>query len=155
MRRAEREVTRLEDILSIMDRCGTVSVAFGGDTPYVIPMNFGYDCEDGRVKLYLHGAAEGEKMARMARDPRAAFTMVAKAQTIGGATACAYSALYESVCGSGVLSRLEGEQKRRGLTRLMAQIDPGRRFVFEEASVEAVTVLCLEVERISGKRHIR
>lgn len=155
MRRAEREVTQLEDILSIMDRCGTVSVAFGGDTPYVIPMNFGYECVHGQVRLYLHGAAEGEKMARMARDPRAAFTMVAKAQTIEGTTACAYTALYESVCGSGVLSRLEGEQKRRGLARLMAQAAPGREFVFEEAAVEAVTVLCLHVEQISGKRHAR
>ena len=42
MRRADREVTAKDEIAAIMARCDAVSVAFAGETPYVIPMSFGF-----------------------------------------------------------------------------------------------------------------
>lgn len=54
MRRADREVTAKEDISAIMEKCDAVSVAFAGETPYVIPMSFGFEWTD-----------EGEKVSRM------------------------------------------------------------------------------------------
>lgn len=152
MRRKDREVTALADILAIMDRCDAVCVAFAGETPYVVPMSFGFACEEGRVRLYLHCAGEGEKLVRMEQNPRAAFTMYTDAQITDGPTACSYSTTYASVCGSGVLRRLEGEEKRAGLTALMAHYEPGRTFAFEEKMLHAVTVLCLEAEQVTGKR---
>lgn len=152
MRRKDREVTDLAEMTAIMDRCDAVSVAFAGETPYVIPMSFGYTCEDGHVCLYLHSAGEGEKIARMQADPRAAFAMYAGTQLIEGASACSYSTTYESVCGSGVLRRLEQEEKRAGLEAIMAHYAPEREFAFEDRMLAAVTVLRLEVRTMSGKR---
>lgn len=152
MRRKEREVTELAEITAIMDRCDAVCVAFAGETPYVIPMSFGYACEDGRVRLYLHCADAGEKIARMRDDPHAAFSMYTGTVLIAGASACSYSTAYESVCGAGVLRRLEGEQKREGLAAIMAHYAPGKAFEFEDKMLAAVTVLCLEAERVTGKR---
>ena len=54
MRRADREVTAKEDISAIMEKCDAVSVAFAGETPYVIPMSFGFEWTD-----------EGEKVSRV------------------------------------------------------------------------------------------
>ena len=54
MRRADREVTAKEDISAIMEKCDAESVAFAGETPYVIPMSFGFEWTD-----------EGEKVSRM------------------------------------------------------------------------------------------
>lgn len=76
MRRADREVTAKEDISAIMEKCDAVSVAFAGETPYVIPMSFGFEWTDECPTLYLHGAAEGEKVSRMRRDDRVAFSHV-------------------------------------------------------------------------------
>ena len=71
MRRADREVTAKEDISAVMEKCDAVSVAFAGETPYVIPMSFGSEWAGECPTLYLHGAAEGEKVSRMRRDDRA------------------------------------------------------------------------------------
>ena len=52
-------------IADITKKCDAVSVAFEGETPYVIPMSFGFEWTDECPTLYLHGAAEGEKVSRM------------------------------------------------------------------------------------------
>lgn len=54
MRRADREVTAKEDISAITEKCDAVSVAFAGETPYVIPMSFGFEW-----------GGEGEKVSRV------------------------------------------------------------------------------------------
>lgn len=44
----------------ITKKCDAVSVAFAGETPYVIPMSFGFEW-----------AGEGEKVSRMRQNGRA------------------------------------------------------------------------------------
>ncbi len=152
MRRKERAVTDAAQIAEILSRCETLSVAFGGGAPYVVPMHFGFREEGGRFCLYLHCAGEGEKLRRMRDDPRAAFAAVARQDVRPAPVACRYTTAYESVCGEGVLSFAEGEEKREGLTRLMAQLAPGRAFEWNEEALTAVTVLRLDVREINGKR---
>ena len=153
MRRTDREIRDPQEIARIMSRCRVVSVAFGGEDPYVIPMNFGFACEDGRFSLYLHGAAAGEKIDRVRRDPRAAFSMFTGETLLPGEIACGYTMDFESVCGSGMITMLDGEEKREGLSRLMAQFAPEREWTFDERMLRAVAVLRLDVRQISGKRH--
>lgn len=62
MTRREREVTDINEILKIMDACKIVHVGLvDGDQPYVLPMNYGYTYEDGKMVIYLHGAKKGYK----------------------------------------------------------------------------------------------
>ena len=152
MRRADREVTAKEDISAIMEKCDAVSVAFAGETPYVIPMSFGFEWTGECPTLYLHGAGEGEKVSRMRRDDRVAFSMYAGTSVVGGATACAYSATYESVCGSGRIAPLSGEEKRHALEVLMRQYAKDRTFTFDDRMLAAVNVWKIDVCQISGKR---
>lgn len=60
-----------DGIADITKKCDAVSVAFAGETPYVIPMSFGFEWADECPTLYLHGAAEGEKVSRMRQNGRA------------------------------------------------------------------------------------
>ena len=153
MRRTDREITNPQEIARIMARCKVVSIAFGGDTPYVIAMNFGFSREEDHFCLYLHGAGEGEKMRRVRSDPRAAFSMYTDETLLTAEMACGHTMDFESVCGSGKIEVLAGEDKRYGLSCLMAQLVPGREWTFDERMLRAVTVLRLDVEHISGKRH--
>ncbi len=136
-----------------MERCQVVSVAFAGETPYVVPVNFGFALEDGAFCLYIHGAGEGEKLRRMVLDPRAAFAMYTEETLLEADSACGYTMDFLSVCGSGTLEALSGEEKRDGLARIMAHYAPGKAFAFEEKMLEAVTVLRLRVSEIASKRH--
>ena len=152
MRRTDREITDLVQIAEIMRRCDAVCVSFAGETPYAVPLSFGFEERNGRFALYLHGAMDGEKWVRARQDGRAAFAMYRALGSIEGETACAYSVAYESVCGSGMLCELNGEEKRRGLEVLMAHIAPGRALPIETRWLEKTAVWRLDAEQISGKR---
>ena len=155
MRRRDREITNLEEIGAIMGECLNATIAFGGDGPYAVPMSFGFEEKDGRFTLYLHGAQEGEKWTRARQDSRAAFAMFRTMGAITGDTACAHSVAYESVCGSGTLHELAGEDRLRGLAVLMEHVAPGRALPIDPRAAEATAVWRLDVEHISGKRRER
>ena len=70
MTRREREVTDINEILKIMDACKIVHVGLvDGDQPYVLPMNYGYTYEDGKMVIYLHGAKKGYKYDLIEKNP--------------------------------------------------------------------------------------
>lgn len=152
MRRGDREVKEQSEIALIMAKCDAVSVAFAGEEPYVIPMSFGFEWTDGSLALYLHGAGEGERAARLEKDSRVAFSMYTGTKLQTGATACAYSTSYESVCGNGTMTRLSGEEKRHGLDVLMRQYAGEKTFTFDDKMVERVTVWRLDVKSVNGKK---
>ena len=155
MRRKDREITDLEKITGIMQACQTVSIAFGGGAPYVIPMSYGFAQENGRFTLYMHGAGEGEKIRRIQADPRAAFAMfTGNAFRGSGDAACSYTTSFDSVCGSGTIRIVTDEtEKRAGLEAIMAHYAPGKVFEFDEKMLQATCVMALDVESISGKHH--
>jgi len=152
VRRKDREITDIRKIEEILNRAEAASVAFGGGSPYVIPMNYGFECADGRFTLYVHGAQEGEKIDRIKADPRAAFTAYA-GNRVYGMESGDYTSSFDSVCGSGKIRLLEGAEKRHGLSMLMQHYVPGKEFSFPEAQLAATCVMELEVESISGKHH--
>lgn len=152
MRRKDREIDDAQEMDAILSRCDAVSIAFAGPRPYVVPMSFGFVREGGRLKLYMHCAGAGEKLARMEENPHVAFAAYRCGPLEEGETACAYSTAYESVCGSGTLCRVSGEEKERGLRILMEHYAPGRSFSFQRPQLEAVTVLRLDAQEASGKR---
>ena len=154
MRRKDREITDLRRIAEILQAAQTASVAFGGEGPYVIPMNYGFAFEDGRFTLYMHGAQEGEKIDRIKADPRAAFTVYVNNRVYGeGDEGSNYTSSFDSVCGSGKICFLDDEEKKHGLAAVMAHYAPGRTFTFDQALLGATCVMALEVEMISGKHH--
>ena len=76
MTRREREVTDINEILKIMDACKIVHVGLvDGDQPYVLPMNYGYTYEDGKMVIYLHGAKKGYKYDLIEKNPKVCFEM--------------------------------------------------------------------------------
>jgi len=152
VRRKDREITDICRMEEILRKAEAASVAFGGDGPYVIPMNYGFECVNGRFTLYFHGAQEGEKIDRIKADPRAAFTVYVnnRVYSMDGEE---YTSSFDSVCGSGTIRILEGEEKKRGLAVLMAHYAPGKEFAFPEALLSAACVMALEADAISGKHH--
>jgi nitroimidazol reductase NimA-like FMN-containing flavoprotein (pyridoxamine 5'-phosphate oxidase superfamily) len=152
VRRKDREIRDSRRIEGILVEADVASIAFGGGSPYVIPMNYGFECVNGRFTLYLHGAQEGEKIDRIKADPRAAFTVYVnnRVYSMDGEE---YTSSFDSVCGSGTVRFLEGAEKKRALRILMWHYAPGKEFSFPEAQLAATCVMALEVESISGKHH--
>ena len=59
MRRKDREVTEMEEIQQIFDECKVCRIGIMDENgPYIVPVNYGYVREEGKVILYIHGAKE-------------------------------------------------------------------------------------------------
>lgn len=154
MRRKDREVRDLNDIYSIMKKCDSAAVAFFDEEyPYVIPLNFGVSFKDNKFTLYFHGASEGKKIELIKKNNHVSFTMSTSHELKLGNTSCSATMDFESVCGSGTISIPDTQEKKQALSVLMNQYDSESKHSFEDKEVEMISVLKLEVERITGKRH--
>lgn len=93
--RREREVTDIAQILGILDRAKIVHVGMiDGDMPYVVPMNYGYTMEDGKLTLYLHGATRGRKLDVLRRNPKVFVQIDTDIVPFAGKAACQYGVCY-------------------------------------------------------------
>lgn len=155
MRRRDREVTGMGDILEIMERCEVCRLAlFDGEYPYIVPVNFGLCAEDGEIVLYVHGAKAGKKMELIAKNPKVGFEMDNALGLDVNPELKECSMNYESVVGTGVATVLEDvAEKTRALRALMAHYHQ-EAFEFNLKAVPATAVLRIRVERCTAKRRM-
>ena len=152
MRRRDREITDKNKIADILMRGQAMSLAFAGEEPYVIPMNYGFTFDGGEFKLYIHGAREGQKVDRMLSDSRVAFTVFTD-NRVYRMESDEYTSSFDSVCGEGVVTMLRGEDKQRALRAIMAHYAPGREFAFDARTLEHTMAAEIAVTKIMGKHH--
>lgn len=153
MRRKDREVTGREEILEIMRSCEVCYVSLmDGEYPYVVPLSFGVQNVEGRLRLVFHCAGEGRKLELLRGNPHAAFAM-STAHRLEMENGCHCTMRYASVCGRGVLRELEDGEKKPAMDALMGQYRPGSDCDGNPAALTRVTMLALEIEQISGKRN--
>ena len=151
--RREREITDMEEIKKILEKENIVHIGLvDGDEPYVVPMNYGFTMEDGKLTLYLHGATEGKKLDLMRANPKVFFSIESEIVAFsGGNIACQYGTSYSSVMGKGTAQILENPaDKMEGLTRFMKS-QTGLDFQFNERMVSAVAVIKIDVSEYTAK----
>lgn len=152
MRRKDREITDIDQIMEIIKKCDVLSLAFfDNDYPYIVPLNFGCSREADKIELYFHGAAEGKKLELIKQNNHVAFEMNCSRQLIPADKACEYSLQYESVCGNGRAYILGEQAKLNALKHIMQQYTGKREHEFNAAEVNAVTVFKIIVNEIHGK----
>ena len=153
MRRTDREITDENRIDEIIRTCKICRLGFCDEGEvYIVPLNFGYECESGRRVFYFHGASEGRKLELIRKTGKAGFEMDCGYEPISGETACTHSSRYRSIIGSGTVRLLEDrEEKKRGMLSIMAHITGKRDWELPEAAMNATAVFRLEVEKLSCK----
>ena len=152
MRRSDRAVTAPEEIRDILERCRVCRLAMADAAGlYIVPMNFGYTLEDGRLTLYFHSAQEGRKIDALAASPQVAFEMDGSHQLVAGKAPCSYSFRYASITGTGtaVFCRT-AEEKIAGLQAIMAH-QTGQTFSFTREMVQNVAVFRVEADTYTAK----
>lgn len=153
MRRKDREIIELDKIVDIMKKCDVCRLAlFDQQYPYIIPLNFGLQYEDGRVELYFHGANEGKKLSLIKENNRVSFEMDCSHKLITGDKACDYTMEYESVIGQGIIEILPEADKINALDAIMRNYSKESEFEYNEKYVNAIAVLKLSVIEVSGKQ---
>ena len=150
--RREREVTDPAKILEILDRSKIVHVGMvDGDEPYVIPMNYGYTMEEGKLTVYLHGALWGRKLDLIRANPNVFISMECDVQPCEGDIACRYGISYASLLGRGTAVIVEdAEEKKAGLSLLM-KTQTGQDFSFSDKMTTMVSVIRIDVASYTAK----
>ena len=153
MLRREREITDEEGLRHVLDASKVLYLGLTeDDQPYVLPMSYGYEWEDGHLALYMHGARKGYKYDVIAKNPKVSFAMDCDRKPFAGDVACKYGMSYASVCGKGVASLVtDPGEKCRALTLLMAT-QTGQHFDFNEKLAGVVNVIRVDVTEFTGKR---
>jgi len=154
MRRLERALTALDDIVDVLDKCviarlGLVDI----EGPYVVPVNFAYKVADGKITVYAHGAPVGRKLAAIAADSRCcveADHVIGLAQS--GPGACGHTTYYESVIGFGRARLVDDPvEAKEALSLLVARQAPDQIDTLPDAVPSAVAVIAIDLESVAGK----
>lgn len=153
--RREREVTELNEIIKILDTCMILHLGLvDGDEPYVVPLNYGYAMEDGKLTLYMHGAKTGHKLDLIRANPKVFFEMDCDVHPFEGNHACQYGTTYASVMGRGVAQIVEDvDEKIKALTIFM-KTQTGKDFEFNEKLASVVSIIKVDVSDYTAKRRL-
>lgn len=154
MRRAEREVKGIENIAEIINQCKVLRLGMcDGDTPYVIPMNFGYEMKGDTMVLYLHCSKVGKKLDVLKENNKVCFEMDAEHAIVAGEKGCDYSFRFASVIGFGTAAFTEDhEEKRHALQMLMKHQAGLPDIELDERMIDATAVITISSESYTGKR---
>ncbi|MCI2061248.1 MAG: pyridoxamine 5'-phosphate oxidase family protein [Eubacteriaceae bacterium] len=152
MRRRDREVSEVKDMISIIDECDVCRVGMQDeDGMYIVPMNFGYEFEDGKLTFYFHGSKDGRKVDAIRKNSSVCFELDCAHELVEGEIACFYGFKYKSVFGVGKAEIVDDlEEKKKGLFLIMKH-HTGKDFEIKDAMANSIAVTKLEAEWFTGK----
>ena len=152
MTKRERQITDEKQIMAILDAGKVLHLGLAVDNePYVVPMNYGYTMEDGKLTLYLHSALQGKKLDMIRKNPSVFFEIDCDRMPFEGRVPCQYGLVYSSIMGRGTARIVEDvEEKKQAMTVLM-KTQTGKDFSFEDRLVSIVAVIRIDVEEYTAK----
>lgn len=152
MRRRDREVVDIEEVRHILDSADYLHLGLVDDgMPYVVPMNYGYVLEEGKLTFYVHGAMEGRKLDVIRKNGACCAQIDCDCVPFEGRVACQFGYSYYCLMGFGHARIVEDvEEKIKALTCLMKS-QTGKDFEFNEKLVSIVTVIRIDCDHFTAK----
>lgn len=152
MTRREREVTDINEIIKILDESKVLHLGMvDGDEPYVVPMNYGYTLENGKLTIWLHGAKRGRKLDVMRANPKVFFEMECGITPFEGEIACKYGITYASIMGKGIAEIVEDIETKKSALSILMKTQTGKDFEFEDKMAAVVSIIRIDVSEFTAK----
>ncbi len=153
MRRKDREVTEMHEIEEIIRACKVCQLAMVEEgQPYLVPLNFGYQFQDGVLTLYFHSAKDGRKIDILKKHPRVCFELMQEGKLIYAENPCNFGYEYSSVIGFGDVEFVEEPAEKCEALTLLMRHQVNQEFTFTEAQAAAVCVYKIITSDFTGKR---
>jgi nitroimidazol reductase NimA-like FMN-containing flavoprotein (pyridoxamine 5'-phosphate oxidase superfamily) len=150
MRRVDKEITDRGLIDGIIKKCQVCRLGLSkGNTPYIVPVSFGYD---GNA-IYFHTATVGRKIDFITANPKVCFEFEYGVSLMPNENnACNWTFSYQCVMGEGTVSELcHNPAKQEAIQQIMKQYSD-RAWEISFESMEAIKVWKIDIERMSGKK---
>jgi len=148
----EARVTEPEQINHILDTAKVLHLGLAVDNePYVVPMNYGYVMEEGKLVLYLHSAVKGKKLDMMRANPNVFFSIDCDRMPFEGRVPCQYGLVYSSIMGRGTATIVEDVEEKKHAMSILMKTQTGKDFTFEDRLVSIVAVIRIDVTEYTAK----
>ena len=148
----EIRITEPDEIARILNTAKVLHMGLAVDNePYVLPMNYGYTLEDGRLVLYLHSAVKGRKLDMIRSNPKVSFSIDCDRMPFEGRVACQYGMVYSSVMGKGTATIVEDVEEKKQAMSILMKTQTGKDFTFEDRLVSIVAVIRIDVTEYTAK----
>ena len=152
MTKRERHITDPQQILHILDTAKVLHLGLCvEDEPYVVPMNYGYTMEDGKLVLYLHSALRGKKLDMIRANPKVFFELDCDLLPFEGEKACQYGLGYSSVMGRGTAAIVEDVEEKMKAMSILMKTQTGKDFEFNDKLVSIVAVIRIDTAEYTAK----
>ena len=152
MTKRERQVTDPQQILEILDKGKVLHLGLCVDNePYVVPMNYGYTMEDGKLVIYLHSAVRGKKLDMIRANPKVFFEIDCDRKPFEGVLPCQYGLVYSSIMGKGMARIVEDVEEKKKAMSVLMKTQTGKDFTFEDRLVSIVAVIRIDVSEYTAK----
>ncbi len=153
MTRREQQVTDINEIIEILEKSKVVHVGMiDGDEPYVVPMNYGYILEDGKLTIYLHGARRGRKIDAIKANPKVFYEMCCDITPFEGEVACKYGITYASIMGRGLATLVEDVDEKKKALSILMKTQTGKDFTFEDKLTTVVSIIKIDTLEFTAKK---
>ena len=152
MTKRERQIFDLDEIRNILDTAKVLHLGLAVDNmPYVVPMNYGYCMEDGKLTIYLHSAVRGKKLDMLQKNPNVFFELDCDRVPFEGKVPCQYGLAYCSVMGKGRATIVEDVEEKKAAMSVLMKTQTGKDFTFEDRLVSIVAVIRIDVSAYTAK----
>jgi nitroimidazol reductase NimA-like FMN-containing flavoprotein (pyridoxamine 5'-phosphate oxidase superfamily) len=153
VRRKDREVTDINEVISIIERCKVCHLGMADKgMPYVVPLNHGYSVDGETLTLYFHCAWEGRKIDILKENNAVCFEMANEGELALSENPCNTGYYFESVIGFGHAEFVEDiDEKCRALSLIMKH-QANQDVVFNEKQANSVCVFKVVSSDFTGKR---
>ncbi len=149
MRRKEQEITDKGLMESIIAQARICRLGLCRDnTPYVVPVNFGY--KDG--SLYIHGSAEGRKMEILRVNNRVCFEIEVDVEVMPAEAPCDWTVKYYSIIGFGRAHILSDPQEKTRALDVIMEHHRGPSGPYRLGAVDKAGVIRIDVDHMTGKK---
>ena len=152
MTKRELQITDLKEIQAILDTAKVLHLGMAvNNEPYVVPMNYGYTMEEGKLVMYLHSAVRGKKLDMIRANPKVFFAIDCDRQPFEGEKPCQYGLVYSSVMGKGIARIVEDVEEKKHAMSVLMKTQTGKDFSFEDRLVSIVAVIRIDVSEYTAK----
>ncbi|MFZ2411849.1 MAG: pyridoxamine 5'-phosphate oxidase family protein [Candidatus Methanoperedens sp.] len=149
MRRKDKEIKDIEEIESIIGKSNVCRIALSeNNSPYIIPVCFGYkdNC------LYFHSANAGKKIDIIKKNNNICFEFDDYSGLLISENPCDWDIKYYSVIGFGKASFIKDFDEKIKALNIIIEHYSDSSYEFSKKFIDAVTIIKVEIENITGKK---
>lgn len=150
--RREKEITEEEKITHILKNSKVLHLGLSdGELPYVVPMNYGYVYENGKLTLYLHGGLRGYKYDLIEKNPNCSFSMECDLIPFLGKVPCQSGIGYMTIGGRGKALMVDSKDEKDKALSLIMELNGWENCSFNEKLTSVVNIFKIEVSEFIAK----